>query len=381
MFPNGSMIHFATAGGKRAGASITFQRLHLTEIPFWRDATNSYNSIMQTLVLDGQCIIETTMGLDDPVAMNLWVDTNQYNKVFFPFEEHLEYRCEDADNPDFHMSDKEQAWLESEGFEDPASMRYWLWLLRNKSANDVHKNFREYPQVPEHSFKFAEGRWCSTDPEIVEPVEHYALPGIPGEVRIYRKPEDSSHHLVIGCDTGGGLGRDNSAVAVVDGLDGMIVATYVCSDVKTNELAQVAKSLQDRYTYHRQEGSSVIHRVPPIRIEVNGIGYGTAHTLMQLRCKMYEFSTSADYAQRCMEITSRKVHEGVAFGPADLNFEAKQIRTKSGQFLGFKDLFMTLGFCYDWLERNPYKELPQVKRTGVFDLRDRMRKGGGRPRK
>lgn len=380
-FPNGSMMHFATAGGRRIGASVTFQRLHLTEVPFWRDATNAFNAIMQTLVLDGQCIIETTMGLDDPVGMNLWVDTNQYEKVFFPFEEHLEYRVEDEDDPNYYMSDKEESWLRSEGFTDTKSMRYWLWLLRNKSANDVHKNFREYPQTPEHSFKFAEGRWCNTDPEVLEPVEHYALPGIPGEIRIYRQPADSSHHVVVGVDTGGGLGRDNSAVAVVDGLDGMILATYVNSDVKTNELAQVAKSLQDRYTYHRQDGASIIHRVPPIRIEVNGIGYGTAHALMGLRCKLFEFSTSADYAQRCMEITSRKVTEGVAFGPADLNFEAKQIRTKGGQFLGFKDLFMTLGFCYDWLERNPYKALPQSKRTGVFDLRDRLKKGKKKARR
>lgn len=373
VFPNGSMIHFATAGGKRAGASITFQRLHLTEVPFWRDATNSYNSIMQTLVLDGQCIIETTMGLDDPVGMNLWVDTNQYAKVFFPFEDHEEYRWEDADDPDFFMSDKEEQWLRNEGFTDPASMRYWLWLLRNKSANDVHKNFREYPQTPEHSFKFAEGRWCATDPEVLDPVDEYRLPEIPGEIRIYREPSECSHHLVIGVDTGGGLGRDNSAIAVVDGRDEVIVATYVNSDVKTNELAQVAKSLQDRYTMHKEEGGSIFHKVPPIRVEANGIGYGTVHNLQALRCKVYEFSTNADYAQRCMEITARKVNEMKAFGPADLNFEAKQIRTKSGNFIGFKDLFMTLGFCYDWLERNPYKPLPNKKRTDVFNLRERMR--------
>lgn len=373
IFPNGSMMHFASAGGRRAGASITFQRLHLTELPFWRDATNSYSAIMQTLVLDGQCIIETTMGLDDPVAMNLWVDTNQYQKIFFPYEEHREYREEDPLHPDYPMSAEEETWLRTEGFTDPASMRYWLWQLRNKSANDVHKQFREYPQLPEHSFKFAEGRWCNVDPAEHDPIEEYTLPDVPGVVRIYRAPADCSHHLVLGCDTAGGLGLDRSVVAVVDGRDGFVCATYVSSEVKNYDLAKIGKSLQQRYTYHQEHNGSVVHRVPPIRVEVNGIGRGTAQDMVRLRCVVYEFDTNVAYKQVCMELTSRMVEQHKAYGPSDLAFESKQIRTKNGQFIGFKDLFMTLGFCYDWLERNRYKPLVLPAGQNTFNRKQRMK--------
>lgn len=374
IFPNGSMMHFASAGGRRAAASVTFQRLHLTEVPFWRDATNSYNSIMQSLVLDGQCIIETTMGLDDPIGVELWKTENNYHKVFFPFEEHEEYRADDFDDPKFAMSEDEAKWLRSEGFTREDSMRYWLYLLRNKSANDIHKNFREYPQKPEHSFMFAEGRWCNVTPEVLRPLRSVTLPRVPGAIHIYREPSDASHHCVVGTDTGGGLDLDNTAVTVVDGKDGFICATYYNNQCKTDDQAAVCKYVQDLYTFHqRQQDGSVVHRVPKIRAESNGVGLGLVHQLYRLRCVVEEFATTKDLKQRFMEITARKVEAGEAYGPADLAYESQVIRTKAGQFLGAKDLFMTLGFCYDWLERFPYKPLKPTNDPGTFNVRDRLK--------
>lgn len=357
IFPNGSMIHFATAGGKRAAASLSFQRLHFTELPFWRDATNQYNAIMASLSIEGSVIIETTMGLDDPIAMNLWVGSNKYNKVFFPFEMHEEYRAKDE--PGFEMSDEERAWLEGEGFTREDSMRYWLMLLRNTSGNDVHKNFREFPQTPEQSFMFAEGRWCNKDPIVLEPIRKLTMAGVPGEVKIFIEPCDTSHHKVIGLDTAGGKGKDCSAVVLVDGENERICASYVSDDVRTTELAKVAKMMQDMYTFTAVIGNSTVRRKPTILVEVNGVGRGTADVLLELCATIFEFSTTEASSQRFMEITNTKIVEGVAYGPDDLAYEAKQVRTKNGKFLGQKDLFMATGFCYDWLSREKSKPLPK----------------------
>lgn len=376
-FPNGSTLVFASAGGKRAGASLTYQRLHLTELPFWRDANNTYNAIMQSLVLDGQCIIETTMGLDDPVAMELWTKENDYVKLFFPFEEHLEYQADNFEDRKFAMSPEEEEWLRDEGFTNEASMRYWLYLLRNKSANDVHKNFREYPQKPEHAYLFAEGRYCNADPRVLEPVRTEQLPGIPGQIKYFSDPRDKqfSHQVIIGVDTAAGLGRDNSAVCVVDGRDKRIIASYVCDVVKTDALAQVAAFLQKEYTFRTTySNGSKITRVPPIRVENNGVGRGTMDTLFSLRAVFEDFSTDEAYRVRCMERTARNIESGVAYGPAELAFEAKQLRTKKGNFLGYKDLFITTGFCYDWLEKHPFKELPPDSPENIFDIDARTKK-------
>lgn len=373
VLPGGSMFHFATAAGKRAGSSFTFQRLHMTELPFWKKAQESYVSIMQSLTLEGECIIETTMGIDDPIAMNLYLADNQYHKVFFAFEDHLEYRCEDLDDPDFPMSHEEETWLRSEGFSNEHSMRYWLWLLRNKSGNDVNKQFREYPQLVEHAFKFAEGRWCKEDPQVLEPAESYTLPGVPGVIHIYRAAADFSHHCILGVDTGGGRGLDRSVVTVVDGSDGAICATYVSSEVKCFELAQVCKVLQDRFTYHKTRGNHIVHRVPGLRVEINGVGHGTAQEAVRLRCKVFEFDTNEGSKQQFMEITARKIEQRIAFGPEALLFEARQIRTAKGRFKGYKDLFMALGFCYAWLETNPFKPLELPRGGDTFNLKQRLK--------
>lgn len=373
-FPNGSMFHFNTAGSKRAGASFSYQRLHLTELPFWRDANNSLSSLLQVMSKKGQVIIETTMGLDDLVAMDLWTKENQFDKVFFEFEDHAGYRQYDEDHPDFPLTDDDEEWLRKEGFTSKASMRYWLWLLRNRNAGDVAKNFREYPQKPEHSYRFAEGRWCSTDPKVLDPVSSYELPGVPGKIHILRDPKVCSHHCVIGVDTSGGKGRDRSTAVVVDGRDGRIVAYYVSDIIKVYNLAHVAESLQQRYKFRKTIDNTKVIKMPPILVEVNGVGQGTADELWRLKAKTVCFDSGESNKQRFMEIADRRITSGHSYGPKELLDEVQQLRVKNGKFLGKKDLFITTGFCYDWVDRHPYRPLPVAGSPNTFSISERKRR-------
>lgn len=376
IFPNGTMMHFVTAGGQRAGASFSFQRLHLTELPFWRDATNSFSSIMQTLGREGQCVIETTMGLDDPIAMTLWQKQNQFKKLFFSFEDHIQYRAPSDDHPDFPMTVDEEKWLREEGFTNTLAMRYWLWLLRNKNGNDVHKNFREYPQRPEHSFMHAEGRWCKHDPVVVDPLEEIPLEDIPGAIEIFRQPNDCSHHCFIGVDTAGGRGLDRSVAVVVDGIDNRIVASYVSADVRIFEHARVVQRLQKLYTVRRIDGDRKKNFKPLVLVEDNAIGQGIVEELERLRVKFHAFSTSEAKKQQFMELTVKHIVRGECYGPNDLLIESRDARVKNGKFYGLKDLFMSCGFCYDWLRSTPYRDLKPPRlggRVSIADMRKRRR--------
>ncbi len=375
VFPNGSMMHFATAGGKRAGASISFQRLHLTELPFWRDATNSFSSIMQTLGMTGQCIIETTMGLEDPVAMTLWKKKNQFKKIFYSYEDHRFYRAPEDNWVDFPMTEEEREWLIEEGFTDELSMRHWLWHLRNKNANDKHKNFREYPQKPEHSFMYAEGRWCNVDPVVLDPLRVETWDDVPGELEIFREPEHCSHHLFIGVDTAGGRGQDRSVAVVIDGLDNHIVACFVNADIRIFEHAKVVQRVQKMYTRpHLTNNGSRTFR-PLALVEENAIGLGIIEELTRLRVKIQSFKTTEASKQRFLELTARYILEGACYGPFDLEVEAGDVRLKNGKFIGLKDLFMACGFCYDWLENSRYRELPKPRPRNVLSRDAILRRG------
>lgn len=378
VWPGGSSIHFITAGGRRAGASMTFQRYHLTELPYWRNATNAYNSIMQALVLGGQCIIETTMGVDDPIAKDLWILQNAYRKRFFSFEEHSEYRFvvsseEDQEEFDRLLTADREEWLRAEGFTRKDAMAYWLWLLENKCANDPVLCFREYPQLPEHAFLYAEGRWCHADPAVADPVRTVAVRGAHGAAfDVYREPGECSHHLCIGVDTAGGLDRDRSAIGVVDGRDGQVVAAFVDANVKIDDLAVVAKSMQDYYVVDdpRNTGRKLI---PPLLVETNGVGRGTYDLLTRANAVVWDIKTTKDSAYQGMNAVARAIEAGNLYGPEQLHKEATEVRVSDGRWLGAKDLFMALGFCYNWLRDNPYAPPPIPGGSG-FSVQDFMRR-------
>ena len=78
-----SAIHGVTAGGNRVGAGMTAHRLHMSELPAWQRASDSYNSLRQSLVLEGQAVIETTMLLGQELPKRLWYDPrNEWRQVF-----------------------------------------------------------------------------------------------------------------------------------------------------------------------------------------------------------------------------------------------------------------------------------------------------------
>jgi hypothetical protein len=348
-FPNGSEIIGMTAGGRRAGASMTFHRFHFTELPFWRDPNASYTSLMQALVLGGRVIIETTMGVDDPLAKELWQKDNDFAKRFFSFEDHREYRMPYDRQV---LDDELKHELEEAGFTDIESMTYWAWLLKNRCGGDVIRCFREYPQLPEHSWMYAAGRWIRKTPAVQDPVDRHYVEDATERLYldIYRHCHEGSGYYVIGVDTAAGLGRDRSAVVVVDQLSREIMASFVDSECKMDDLAGVCKTAQELYTYsEKNEFGKYDNRVPICVVEKNGLGVGTVQQCVNLGVRISELQTTKSSRYDGLLYVKRYVEAGEVHGPEELAYECDNLFVSDGDFEGPKDLCMALGFCYTWM--------------------------------
>lgn len=352
-FPNGSEIIAITAGGKRAGASMTFHRFHFTELPFWRDPNGSYTSLMQALVLNGRVVIETTMGIDDPTAKDLWIRPNSFFKRFFSYEDHEEYRR--PYDPELLDEDTE-AFLREEGFTDRESMTDWVWRLRNRCAGDLVRCFREYPQRPEHSWRFAEGRWVLATPRVADPVMDDVCPYTADRVRlnVYRKAAEGSGHYVVGVDTAAGLGQDSSAVVVVDCESAQVMACMKDDRIKIDDLVQVAKYAQELYSRaYRDRQGRWKNEEPPVIIEDNGMGVGTVQSAQANGIRrLVPWKTTKATRYDGLLYAKRFIESGSVWGPEDLAEECDGLLVDDGKFVGPKDLMMAMGFCYTYLASN-----------------------------
>lgn len=354
-FPNGSRFVFMSGGGRRVGASGSYNLLILSELPFWRDPASSISSLMQTLLGGGRVVIETTMGVEDMTARELWLAKNNYFKRFFPFEFHEEYRREY--DPEILTPDLEEK-LRKEGFTDRESMTEWVWRLQNLNGGDWTKHMREYPQRPEQSWLMALGRWVNATPQIVDGKRISIPTNTSGmALQVFVEPAKTSGHLVLACDPGGGLGRDASAVAVVDRRTQGIVGWVYTNEAPLDDMATALEFTLRYYTttyVSPTTGSARVLR-PVCLIETNGLGRGLHQMAASRGLRPVEVYTDRASKSECMTLSKRMIEAGLAYGPKSLADECDSCHTADGDFRGSKDGLMALGMCYAWMAKN---ELP-----------------------
>lgn len=384
VFANGSAIRGLTAGGSRVGASQTCHRLHLSELPNWPAAGQSYDALMQSLLLEGRVGLETTMLVGNEggaLAKHLWETPNQYRKIFHNVEVHDEYRRDPMaaeHDPEtgaaIPLAQDIEDWLRTEGFHRRDTMAWMQWALHNKvKHNDRISLLREYPQLPEHCFTLAEGRWYRCNPEVLT---HESILEGQEMIKVYQMPDLTSGYLVMGVDTGGGLGRDRNAVAVVDRKTGRLVASYVDAYSTHRELALVVKRLQEMYTCNvKVYGRRNDFVVPPALIESNSIGRPTVNECAFHGVVYEEIHTTDGSRLASLTAARAKAEEGIFYGPIELSEEADELHVRNGKFKGRKDLSMAAGFCYDWMDRNPVAEAePPANTREVAHFADTLRR-------
>lgn len=350
VFPGGSEYVFMSAGSRRAGASGSFHVLHLTEVPFWRDVEGTMAALMQALVGGGRVIMETTMGVEDLTCKRMWAAENDYHKVFFSYEDHEEYRR--PYDPRLLTAELE-ARLRRDGFTNREAMTDWCYRMINMCGGDYVKCMREYPNLPEHSWMMAEGRWVRSTPAVGEVLERVPVAS-PSESglgwNIYRRPQDGSGHYLVVCDPSGGLARDASPIWVLDRRDRRICASFYSNVAQFDDLTEAIQSMQLAYCVRMADGS--VQR-PSVLVESNGLGRGLFQHLGRVGSDPEEVHTDRVIRHEAMVSAKRYIEAGVCFGPQDLADECESCRIEDGEFMGRKDGLMALGLGLRWIALNP----------------------------
>lgn len=367
VFPNGSEIVAFSAAGSRVGASLSVQRYHLTELPYWERPGEAFGSLMQSLSLGGRCVIETTMTVRDPFARDLWRARNEFHKLFLPVELHDEYR-HDQDE----LSDDEWTMCQREGFSRKDAAAWWMWALVNKCGGDMLTLMREYPQREEHMFQADAARFIRTTPPVMPCSATHSTHGMDGETyitEIWRDAQEGSGQYLIGVDTAAGKERDRSVVVVVDKKDGRLCAAMVSDKIAADDLARVALDLQRRYETTGPGGET--HRANAL-IEDNGIGEATCQAGARLGLNFGRITTTEESRYQTLIASKRAVESGVARGPKVLAEECDELhRDEHGRFKGRKDLLMAYGFCALRITQDGFKP-PLVEQDNRLRVQRRI---------
>lgn len=337
-FPNGSEIVGQTAGGDNASRSEGFQHATYEEYAFYK--AGAYGEISPSIGKGAIETIATTIdvgGANGIKAREMWRADNDYHKIFFPFENHEQYRCDPA-----LLSDTQWDWCQAQGFTRRDSAAYWMTeLLPNKCEGDVMRCFREYPPTQAAMFSSSESLWITKTPEIAAVADGYSILGIRGDdwpVLVYKRPEECVKPI-IGVDTAEGKGLDKGVVIVVDESDWRIAALMVSDRIIFDDLARVTLELQQRYT---KKGE-----VPVAIIEEIGIGSATVASARTLGVNLDVHTPSDESKYRGLLMAKMAVEAGLLTGPLELTIECDELHrdAKTGAFKGRKDILMAYGFC------------------------------------
>lgn len=362
IFPNGSKIIGMTAGGKRAGAGLSCHHIHASEMPFWRDAAKTWTSLMPALNDKiGTMTIETTMAANADLVSGLWHDNgNGIEHLFFPVEMNDVYKIREKDKEWLDKRDREAAFplrpefaerLRKEGFTNEDTMRFMQRKLLTMggivSENAWIEVLREYPQKEDHCFRLAKGRWIQTDPQVIPHTSFWLNTprGNTFEAKIYKEPvfydvrrntgsvKSTEGRYFIGVDTGGGLGKDQSSVSVIDRADGSLAAFFSSNTIATDEFATVVMSIADKY------------QTKYVYVEKNGIGQGVVDNLTSSSFYCIPINTSENSKYHGLLLARRYIEGGIVFGPSELLIESRSLYVEGGEYKGRKDGLMSLGFA------------------------------------
>ena len=377
-FPRGSVLVFGTGSGKSEGRSGSFQRLHLSELPFWANDT-TYGSLMPSLSLEGgQCIIETTLDVDapnGPLSRKLWRDPNRFQKLFFSVEDHDEYRADPA-----LLSTEQWEWCQTQGFTRRDAAAWWLKVaLPDICAGDLNRLMREYPQTSQHMFTASASRWIPVETAVTDPI-HYLEAG--GErVPVWERHRPDTGY-VISVDTGKGVERDRSAVVVLDKRTHRICAAFVSNTLDVHSFARVARDVVAAYTtpvsnrLHGWNASLPPPPAPDVVVENNGIGEAMILELRRLGVGLVDWRTDEASKADGLTLARAACIDGRLYGPAWLAEEADELaKDERGNWTGRKDLVMAIGFALIRIRMSPWEAPAPRRRQGQVDVEAML--GGG----
>jgi hypothetical protein len=348
--PNGSEIHALTATGgaagkeSRAGRSLSFQWLHLSELAYWPNQS-AYAALLATAG-NSPVIIESTAKGTGDLFHRLWLTENEYKKIFFSVESHHSYQADPS-----LLSDDDWSEAQALGFTSRPHASFWYLQLRN-AGGDFVSHLHDYPVIAEHAFSTVEGRWIRTTPEVLEPVETLE------DIRIYHQPVQH-HKYIASVDTSGGTARDYHVVTVFDRSTRQLVSFWTSNTCTIDSIIPVLQTLDN------------IYHPDVYLIETNGVGRATYQLAQKAALPIQEIVTTEPLKNLFMLATKKAIESLSLSGPEELALESTEVHINNkGKFSGRKDVCMASGFALHYIENNPYTIPLPRNREHVFHPED-----------
>lgn len=377
-----SAVSHAEEGQSRTGRSKSYACIHCSELAFWGNDKATFGALTSSASPEAKVIIESTASPAENLFRTIWDRATKppanddaeaaddgWVPVFLSVEQHVAYRAREES-----ITDERWAALQSEyGFTRRDSAAWWWRKLQVDFSGDTHACLREFPIVPAHAFAFAEGRWIFGFTAAVTtkdgPWERYVV-----------APEYVGEPVILGVDTGHGMGLDASTIAVVGQRSGHIHETF-----KLNSDDPVAFTETIKATCKRH-GARMLTAV----IEENGVGEAV-WLIMRLSgwpvTKQHSDNRGGVVTGE-KAIRMRRLKGAIESGEtpigADLQHEvAHSVRTKpkkvdkDGGWEGPDDLLNAVSFALKWRSENmPATGKPAYGGDDRNRLRPLPRKGG-----
>lgn len=250
-----SAVSSAEEGESRVGRSKSYALLHLSEVGFWRDDRSVFAALLSTALPGARVVVESTASAAENLLRELWRSTdNGWHKVFLSLERHEVYTRDAGDITD----EQWQALQVGHGFTSRPHAAWWWHKVTTDFGGDLHRALREYPVRPDDCWSFAEGRWIvSYTSAVVRSAAEWT----------YYREHDPLDPAIFGVDTGGGLGADASAIAIVGQRSRRIYATFTSTTTTLPEFIAIIRAADAQWG------------PVAVAVESNGIGQGVYQEL------------------------------------------------------------------------------------------------------
>lgn len=275
-FTNGSILSCATMGKKDNSRGATLTLIHVSELAFvGEQARTQLLALEQALIPDGEIYIESTANGLGNYYHDTWTRAtqkqNSYNPMFFNY----------LDTADMFQDDHKQSMKIFENLnghrfekddlteEEKQLMKYderftldiicWRRMKINNSSEDEFN--QEFPLTPEIAF-ITSGSSIFNSQQIHERLKYLPTPLKRTEVdcsavikpyigkslNIYHIPEKNKRYS-IGVDASEGVGKDYSAITVLDVETGIEMAHFRDNKILPHKLSELVFEICEYYNH------------------------------------------------------------------------------------------------------------------------------------
>lgn len=232
-----SRMVIATAEKAKVGRGLTLHNFHGSEVAFWKNAKDLMLSVLQAIpnLPNTAVFLESTangFGGDGEYFYKTVQDAlagkNEFELIFLPWHLMPEYSLPFAgDKEKFSESlDEYERNLKKSAHLTLEQLNWRRWAIHNLCGGDIEKFKQEYPATIEEAF-VASSKGVIPKQYIEAQGKFTRAPiRMLDDILVYEEP-NPKHFYSLGADPSEGIGKDNSAMTIIDKMTGREVGSYL----------------------------------------------------------------------------------------------------------------------------------------------------------